>query len=127
MSLVKEYGSRTYYIGDDYTYHGTEDMWTYSLLAYTKEDIAHVEHLYGCLPKESTPLPVTYCYPELDTSPLLPLDDHGKFQILLGMIQRLVTIGRTYLCTVVSSPNRFGAYPRQYHLDLTIRCFGYIK
>ena len=127
MFLVKEHGPRAYYLGNDYTYHDTEDMWTYNCLTYTKEAIDRVERLYGCLPKESTPLPVNDCYPELDTSPLLPLDDHRKFQMLLGMLQWLVTIGRPDLCTTVSSLNHFGACPRQYHLELAVRCFGFIK
>ena len=28
---------------------------------------------------------------------------------------------------MVSSLNRFGAYPREGHLDLTVRCFSYVK
>lgn len=28
---------------------------------------------------------------------------------------------------MVSSLNRFGAFPRQYHLELAMRCFGFIK
>lgn len=125
--LVKEHGPRSYYLGNDYTYHDGEDMWTYGCKTYAKEAIDRVERLYGCLAKESTPLPVMDCHPEMDESSLLPLDDHRKFQMLLGMLQWLVTIGRPDLCTVVSSLNRFGACPRQYHLELAVRCFGYIK
>ena len=43
------------------------------------------------------------------------------------MLQWLVTIGHPDLCHFVSSLNRFGACPRQYHLDLVIHAFGYIK
>ena len=82
----------------------------------------------GLFLKESTPLPVASdCHPEMDESPLLELDDHRKFQMLMGMLQWLVTIGRPDLCQLVSSLNRFGACPRQTHLDLAIRAFGYIK
>ena len=34
---------------------------------------------------------------------------------------------RIDLCHLVSSLNRFGACPREYHLDLAIRAFGYLK
>ena len=63
----------------------------------------------------------------MDTSPLLGLEDHRKFQMLLGMLQWLVTICRPDLCCLVSSLNRFGACPREKHLDLAVRAFGYLK
>ena len=47
--------------------------------------------------------------------------------MLLGQLQWLLTIGRPDLCQVVSSLNRFGSCPREYHLDLAIHVFGYIK
>ena len=125
--LVKEHGPRVYYLGNDYTYYDAEDMWTYNCLTYTKKSISYVEHLYGCLPKESNPLPVTDFHPEFDTSPLLTLDDHMKFHMILGMLQWIVTIRNPELCTVVSSLNQLGACPHQYHLEFSIRCFGYIK
>ena len=79
MFLVKENGPCAKHLGNDYTYHDIEDGWTYNCLNYTKEAIARVERLYGCIPEESTPLPVTDCHPELDILPLLPLDSHRKF------------------------------------------------
>jgi len=67
--LIKEHGPRQYYIGNDYTYHEGQDIWTYRCGTYTKEAIDHVERIFGCLPKEGTPLPVKDCHPEMDTSP----------------------------------------------------------
>ena len=125
--LIKSHGPRNYYLGCDYKYHDGEDMWTYGGTTYTNEAIARVERIYGTLAKESTPLPVTELHPELDTSPLLGLDDHRKYQMLLGMLQWLVTICRPDLCNVVASLNRFGACPRETHLDLAVRTFGYLK
>ena len=125
--LVKSHGPRDYYLGCDYKFHDGEDMWTYGGTTYTREAVNRVERLYGTLSKESTPLPVTELHPELDTSPLLGLDEHRKFQMLLGMLQWLVTICRPDLCNVVASLNRFGACPRETHLDLAIRTFGYLK
>ncbi len=125
--LVKSHGPRSYYLGNDYTYHEDLDLWTYGGRTYTKDAVDRVEWIYGCLAKVSTPLLVTDCHPELDESPLLGLDDHRKFQMLLGMLQWLVMICRPDLCHLVSSLNRFGAYPRQTHLDLAVRAFGYLK
>ena len=125
--LVKSHGPRSYYLGNDYKYHEELDVWTYGGLTYTKEAIDRVDRIFGCQAKVSTPLPVTDCHPELDTSPLLGLDDHRKFQMLLGMLQWLVMICRPDLCHLVASLNRFGACPREYHLDLAVRSFGYLK
>ena len=47
--------------------------------------------------------------------------------MLRGMLQWLVIIGRPELCQLVSSLNRFGACPREGHLDLAVRSFGYVK
>ena len=104
--LVKESGPRKYYLGNDYTYQEKSRLWTYGGATYTKEAITRVERIFGCLPKQSTPLPVTDCHPEVDTSPLLGLEDHRKFQMLLGMLQWLVTICRPDLCCLVSSSNQ---------------------
>ena len=67
-------------------------MWTYDVQTYTKEDFSRVERIYGCFLKNSAPLPVIYCHSEVGDPPLLGLDDHRKFQILLGILQWMVTI-----------------------------------
>ena len=90
--LVKEHGPRKYYLGNDYAFHEAQGTWTYGGRTYTKDAITRVERIFGCLPKQSTPLPITDCDPEVDTSPLFGLEDHRKYQMLLGMLQWLVTI-----------------------------------
>ena len=89
--------------------------------------VVRVERIYGCLPKELTPMLVTDCHPELYANPLLGIDDHRKFQILLGMMQWMVTIGKSELYQAVSYLNRFGACPREGRLNLPVRWFGYVK
>ena len=39
----------------------------------------------------------------------------------------MVTIGKPELFYAVLSLNCFGACPRESHLDLAVRCFGYVK
>ena len=125
--LIKERKPRRYWLDDNYAYYDGKDMGTYGVHKYAKEVVSHIEHIYGCLPKESTPMPVTEWHPELDNTPLLGIDDHRKFQMLLGMLQWMVTIGRSELCQVFSSLTLFGVCPREVHLDLVVRCFGYVK
>ena len=62
-------------------------MWTYSCKTDCTEVVARVERMSGTLAKESTPLPVDETHPEQDDSPTLGLNDHHKFQMLLGMLQ----------------------------------------
>ena len=124
--LTKEHGPRSYQLGNDYNYHDGENMWTYGVQAYTNEAVSHVERIYGYLSKNSTPIPVAYCHPELYDTSLLELNDHRKFQILLEILQWMVTIGKPELWQVVSSLNYFGAFPREDPLDLAVRYFGYV-
>ena len=65
--LVKSHGLCAYYLGNDYHYHEDIDVWTYSTETYTKDALACVEQIFGCLPKNSTPLPLN-CHPETDVS-----------------------------------------------------------
>ena len=95
-------------------------MWTYGCQTYAKEAVAHVEQIYGCLSKEATHMPVTDYHPELDHTPLLGIDDHCKFQMLLGMLQWRVTIDKPELCQAISSLNHFEACLREGHLDLPV-------
>ena len=125
--LIKAHGPRQYYLGNDYKYHDNDDIWTYGCHTYINEAVAKVERMFGVLAKEKTPLPVDDTHPELDQSPTLGLNDHRKFQMLLGMLQWIVQIGKPELSQACASLSRFGACPRERHLDLAIRIFGYLK
>ena len=106
--LVKEHGPRNYYLGNNYTHHDGQDTWTNGMNTHAKEAVARVERLYGCLSKESNPMPVTDCHPKLDTSPLL------------DMLQCVLTIGKPEISQLFSSLNHFGACSREGHLDLAV-------
>ena len=125
--LVKESGVRDYYLGNNYKYHEGQDLWSYGCDSYVAEAIKKVEAEFWCLRQTKTPMPTSDCHPELDNTPLLSLDDHRRFQMLLGMLQWMVTIGRPDLCHGVAMLNRFGACPREYHLELALGMFEYLK
>ena len=111
--LIKSHGPRNYYLGNDYKFYDTFNIWTYGSKTYIKNALACIEQMFGCLGKVSTPLPVTDSHPELDDSPFLGLKNHRKFQMLLEMLQWLVTISRPVSSCLVATLNRFGACPRQ--------------
>ena len=102
-------------------------MWTYSCKTYEKEAIRKAEERFGPLPKKKTPLKSADCHPEMDTSELLDLKEHRKYQVLLGMLQWNYTIGRPELGPSVSSLNQFGTCPRKYYLELIKQVFFYLK
>ena len=112
--LIKEHGPRNYYRRNNYTYHSDQNIQIHGCQTYAKESVARVERLYGCLTKESTPIRVTDCHSELDDTPLLDIDDHHKFQMLLEILQCMVAINKLELYQVVSCP-------REGHLYLVVR------
>ena len=67
---------------------------------------------------------ITKCHPELDQTPLLKLNTHHKYQMMVGILQWMVIISKPELCQV--SLNCFGSCSYEGHLDLMVRCFGYI-
>ena len=102
-------------------------MWTYGYKTNCKEAIARVERLFGYLQNESTLLSNDENFSKLEYSPLLNLDKYRTYQMLLGILQWLVIIGKLELCPLVSLLNRFASCPREFHPKLTVCAFGYLK
>ena len=102
-------------------------MWTYGISTYKNYAVARAERIYEYLSKVSTSLPTTDCHLETDKFPILKLDYHMQYQILVGMLQQIVFIGRPELIQLVTSLNRFGACLREAHLDIVVRAFGYLR
>ncbi len=66
-------------------------------------------------------------HPKRDTSKLLNDEGHRKYQMLIGMLVWVITIGRIDVAHVTSSLSRFTACPRQGHLERLLRVSGYLK
>lgn len=92
ICIVKEMSPWSYYLGNAYTCHDGKYIWTYICLTHSKKATNRGKWLYGCLPKKFTPLSVMDYHPELDDSPLLPLNSHQKFQILMCVLQGLTQL-----------------------------------
>ena len=129
--MLKSIGPPTYYLGNDHNFSSDENAWVLSCSTYLKECIRRLESdpelcLNGTIYPHRTPLPEG-CHPELDESPLLSELGVRKFQMLIGMAQWACTIGRLDTAFAVSSLSRFSAAPREYHLELALFLFGYLK
>lgn len=127
--LVKSFGDPEYYLGNNFHWEDKGQLWTLGCKTYTSEAIRRIENIFGPLPKNNTPLPERRYgqSQELDVSPLLGEYDHRLYQMLIGMAQWLVTIGRPDICFSVSSLSRFNACPREMHLSLALHIYGSLK
>ena len=72
-------------------------------------------------------MPVEESHTEVDNSPLLGLYEHRQYQMLIGMLNQLVTIGKPELSTACASLNCLDASPHQQLLEPLLRAFGYVK
>ena len=66
-------------------------------------------------------------HPDLDTSEFPDDDRRLYYQMLVGMLNWTVGIGRFKVAHATSSLARFASCPRKGHLDHALRVFGYLK
>ena len=126
--LVKESskGPPSYYLGNDYK-KDKKGRWCIGCKTYLTEAVRRLEHLLGKpLPKKDTPM-VDGDHPEEDTSELLDDKGHQRYQMVIGMLNWIVCIGRMDVGFATSSLSRFTACPRKGHMERALRVFGYLK
>ena len=125
--LVKDSskGAPSYYLGNDYK-RDKKDRWCIGCKTYLTEATRRIEELMGPLPKKDTPMP-DGDHPEEDESELLDDDGHQRYQMLIGMLNWIVCLGRMDVAFAAASLSRFSACPRDGHLKRLLRVFGYLK
>ena len=94
---------------------------------YTKEALAQVEQIFCCIQSCFISLPAEDYYPGVDESPLLGLAGHRKFQILIGILQWLVTIEKPDFSHNLATLNKFKAWPHKKYLDLVVCILEYLR
>ena len=122
--IIKAEGPPDYYLGNDYKQH--KGRWAVGCNKYLTESLKRVESMFGNLVKTAIPLK-SDDHPELDQSEILGDDGHRKFQMLIGMLNWIVGIGRFDVAHATASLSRFSACPRKGHLERALRVFGYLK
>ena len=118
-------GPPEYYLGNDFK-KDKKGRWCFGCKTYLKEAISRVEHTFGELPKKDTPMPEGD-HPEEDTSRILGDSEHQQYQMLMGILNWVVCLGRIDIAFAVTSLTRFTACPREGHMDRAMRVFGYLK
>ena len=119
---VKSEGPPEYYLGNDFK-KDRKGRWCMGCKTYIKEGIRRIENMFGTLIKHDIPM-AAGDHPELDKSKHLDDDEHTKYQMLIGMLNWIVTIGRIDIAFAVSSLSRFIACPRQGHMGRALYVFG---
>jgi hypothetical protein len=121
---VKGEGPPNYYLGNDYkVYNG---MYAVGCKRYIQESLRRVAAEFGMPMKESVPLPQDD-HSELDTTPLLNDHQHKKYQMLIGMLNWIVGIGRFDIAHATNQLARFSSCPREGHMKRALRVFGYLR
>ena len=126
--IIKNEGPPDYYLGNNYDQvSGNGKDTTYiGCKTYVSEAINRLERLFGTLSKKKSPMDKGD-HPELDDSPLLDSEGIQTYQMLMGMAQWIVLIGRWDIGFAVNSLSRFNACPREGHLLRAFRIFCYLK
>ncbi len=122
---VKSEGPPEYYLGNDFR-QDRKGRWCIGCRTYIKEGIKRIESMFGTLVKRDVPM-VHGDHPEEDESEILGDEQHTQYQMLIGMLNWIVTLGRIDIAFAVSSLSRFVACPRKGHLDRALYVFGYLK
>jgi hypothetical protein len=113
--VVKYIGPPDYYLGNDYK-KDRQGRWRIGCKKYLVVAIKRVERMFGSLKKHSHPME-TGDHPELDESDIMSDEGHQKYQMLMGILVWVVTIGRINVAHSTSSLSRFTACPQKGHQD----------
>jgi hypothetical protein len=116
--------SPTYYLGSNIK--KVNNYLHISSTKYIKETLRKYQEKYGGVNKENTPL-AKMKNPELDDSTVLIGDKISHYQHIIGTGQWTIVAGRFDLTFAISSSSRFSAAPRQGHLALAKKVFGYLR
>jgi hypothetical protein len=115
-----------YYIGNDYK-KDQKGQWCIGCKKYLQEAISRGELIFGIMKNCSTPMSARN-HPELNNSPWLNNNKHQKYQMLIGMLNWVVTIGRLDIAFSTSYYlSHFTACPRTGDLDRALHIFRYLK
>jgi hypothetical protein len=104
-----------YYLGNNYK-KGKKGRCCNGCKKYLKEAILRAENMYSDTLKKFLVPMTSSDHPELHNTTILDDYGHKKYQMLIGMLNWIMTIGRLDVCHATSSLATFMACPRQGHL-----------
>ena len=123
---LKGTGPMTFHLGCDF-FRDEDGTLCVGPRAYIDRMVCQHEALFGYKPKTNVSSPLEKGdHPELDTSPLLGMDDITKYQSIIGILQWAITLGRFDIGTAVMTMSGFRVAPREGHLQRLQRICGYL-
>ena len=128
---LKGVGEPEYYLGGDIERKERSDngkLYTkISARTYIKNICEKVERVFNITLKHyHSPLEGSY-HPELDQTDLLDEDSISKYRMLIGSLNWAVTLGRFDVMFPAVIMARYSSMPREGHLKVCLRIFGYLK
>lgn len=131
--ILKGVGTPEYYLGgdiEDISEHWSKQGISTGLSAktYIENVVKKLEQMMDSrpFPKAKSPM-MEDAHPELDESPLLDPDRASKYRALIGSANWVVTLGRFDDAYATNTLARFSMAPREGHLEMARRLFGYLK
>ena len=119
-------GLPQYYLGNNYK-KDKKGRWCIGCKKYLTEAVHRIEAILSkSLPKKDTPIP-DGDHLEEDSCALLNDDEHRKNQMLIGILNWIVEIGRMDVAFAIVSLSRFTVAPRKGYWDIAIQIFCYLK
>eukprot|EP00957_Ditylum_brightwellii_P134297 10239021-Ditylum_brightwellii.AAC.1 len=122
---VKAVGSPGYYIDNDFK-QDCKNHWYIGYKRDIAEAVSCIERMFGTLDKHDIPM-IAGDHPELDESTILSNSNHQKYQMLIGMLNYIVSFGHINITYAVSSFSCFVICPMKGHTDISLYVFGYLK
>jgi Reverse transcriptase (RNA-dependent DNA polymerase) len=116
--------SPSYYLGNDIKQVGNTIH--VSTVKYVTKVLRSFQEKQGDIKKENIPMS-TQAHPELDETPLLDMQGIEQYQHIIGVCQWLVVAGHFDIAYDVSSMSRFSSAPREGHLELARKIYGYLR
>ena len=122
-------GVRTpeYYSGADIEWDKERPCWTLGAKTYFKSVCDRIEKLLET-PLKNTGSPLgAGDHPEMDDTDLLVPSEIPIYQMMIGCLQWVVTLGRYDIQYATNTLARFGQKPLEGHLKRALRVFGCLK
>jgi hypothetical protein len=123
---LKGVGTPTYHLSCD-IYCDSDGSLTWGAHSYVSTMINNYETMFGSKPKEFANPMIKKDHPEIDNSDLLDTLGIKHYQSLIGALLWLVTLGRFDIHLGVATMSTYRCAPRQGHLDLLKRMYGYLR
>ena len=124
---LKHTGPIKYHLGSNFDRDSDDGTLLMSRTKYITRMLDNYVRMFGESPREViTPL-VKGDHPEFDTTEELDANGVKKYQLLIGALQWVVTLGRLDITAAVMTLSSFRASPRAGHLERAKRIYRYLK